>query len=397
MARLPGPSAAMTCLLLLQADLTGAEEPPAGAREALDAGTGPRPLALRGYVKSLLVRSREEADGGGPYVLSLERLRLNVTATSPHLELHAEHDTELRLGTYVETAELTRLMRPPVPEHYLAIDATLTHGPDHWLSQRFFRLHARISLGETDVTIGRQRIPLGTGRMWSALDVLNPVNPLRVERDEYVGVDAAKVEQRLGALTKLLVVYAPAVGGEEDRAVVRFQTNLRETDAALTTGTYWGNRFVGVDLATQLGGAGLYGELAWTRPEVGGAHLKGLIGAGYALSDTVSVAGETYVTTQDAADRRASFAMNLQLLRVQPRGARYAGLSVAYEPTPVLASTALLLVNLEDGSGIVAPSLSYTFAGDWVVSASAQLGGGEARSEFGQARALWSAQLQRYF
>jgi hypothetical protein len=41
--------------------------------------------------------------------------------------------------------------------------------------------------------------------------------------------------------------------------------------------------------------------------------------------------------------------------------------------------------------------VSYTFAGDWVVSASAQLGGGEATSEFGQARALWSAQLQRYF
>jgi hypothetical protein len=398
MRRVPGASTAITCLLLVQTGMARAEDP---SNETLhgdmDAGEGAGSFAVRGYAKSLLVRSREEQDGDR-WVLSLNRLRVNATAATPSgLELHVEHDTELRVGTYVDTAEFRQIMRPSVPEHYLSIDWTLSSGAEHWLSQRFFRLYARISLAETDVTVGRQRIPLGTGRMWSALDVLNPVNPLRVERDEYVGVDAVEVEQRLGALTRLLAVYAPAVGGEEDRAVVRFQTNAYETDAALTAGTYWGNRFIGVDLATQVLGAGVYGELAWTSPQVGGAHLKGLIGVGYALFDTVSIAAEAYATAQDGPDRRASSARNPQLLRVQPVGARYAGFSIAYEPTPVLAGTAFLIVNLEDASRIVAPSVSYTFAGDWVVSASAQLGGGEATSEFGQARALWSAQLQRYF
>jgi hypothetical protein len=352
---------------------------------------------VRGYAKSLLVRSREEVDGDR-YVLNLSRLRLNVTAARERaLELHAEHDTEVRLGSYVGTPELREQVRPSVREHWLSLDSTLSSADDHWVSQRFFRLYARTSLARTDVTVGRQRIPLGTGRLWSALDVLNPVNPLRVERDEAIGVDAAKVEQRLGALTRLVAIWAPAVGGEEDRAVARFQTNAYETDVALTAGTYWGNRFVGVDVATQVRGAGLYAELAWTSPQLGRPYLKGVVGAGHALSDTVVVGVEAYATTQGGADRRASFERNPQLLRVQPSGAWYAGASVTWEPNPVLESGTVLLVNLGDGSGIVAPSVSYAFAEGWVVSATAQLGTGAATDEYRRTRALVSAHLQRWF
>ncbi|MFB3099474.1 MAG: hypothetical protein ACE1ZX_05510, partial [Acidimicrobiia bacterium] len=41
-----------------------------------------------------------------------------------------------------------------------------------------------------DVTLGRQRIPLGRARLWNPTDLFNPIFPLAIEGDQRIGQDA---------------------------------------------------------------------------------------------------------------------------------------------------------------------------------------------------------------
>jgi hypothetical protein len=360
-------------------------------------GDGGSNVALSGYDKLLLVASRTLDGDDRPYRLVLNRTRLKLEVrVRDWLGVRVEDDTEVRAGDYLRSRQFAAERTAPRRQYWNG-QSTWVDDADLRVDNRLYRAYARISFGNNDTTIGRQRIPLGTGRMWSTLDMLNPVNPLQIERDEYVGVDAIQSEQKLDAASRLVGVYAPDPARRHGRWIAQYRTHRLGSDLTFTAGRYGRDRLAGVDVATQVGEAGLRGELTWTRPPAGPGYAKALIGLDYAFANTFTVSLEAYHSRQAQDERLRQFADDPQRMSVEPYGGSYLGANCSYEFTPLLKASAYLLGNLQDGSRFYSPNLSYSLANDLVVQAGIQIFKGGNNTDYGRGKNLFYVQTQLFF
>jgi len=368
------------------------QAPPEQAAE-----TSERRLKIGGDYKLLSGYSHTADAENKPYTQASARLRLKMNYRFlPSLEAKVEHDTEILAGSYVGT-NYFQTHKNGQTSQYWSDGGTWADNQDFYGTQRLFRAYLKWSSEAADVTIGRQRIPLGTGRFWSTLDMLNPVNPLQVERDEFTGVDAVLVEHGIGSLAKFSAIYAPDPARVSDRWVTQYRTHVRESDLTLTYGKYWDDRVVGADFATQIGDAGLRGEAAYTIPKLGSHYRKALLGLDYAFANTLAFSVEAYYSDRSAEDALAQLRDNPQLGLVQPLGTAYYGMAVGYDFTPLMRLSTYILNNIKDGSGVFYPTLSYSISNNSSFLGGAQFFFGGPGSEYGRGRNLYYARYQEFF
>jgi hypothetical protein len=354
------------------------------------------PFEIGGSFRALATVSRT-SDAQRDRLAELgNRLRIRLGARiGPSLSLRLEHDTELFAGNRLDATQDAR--ESAQARQVLGDGSTWLRRGDLRGTQRVFRGYVQYASDAGSATFGRQRIPLGVGRLWSTLDMLNPINPQQIERGESVGVDALLVERGFGPLSRVSLVYAPDPAHRHDRWVAQARTHLRATDLTLTLGRYWQDHVVGVDVATQWGDTGVRGELAFTRPQVGPAYRTLLLGIDHAYANTLTLSGELYYSDQRASSRAAQRQANPQLAQVQPAGRAYAGLSMSYEISPLWKVSAIVLTHLGDRSRMLYPSIVHSLSDDSVLTAGAQLFGGGPGTEYGRAAALAFVRYERSF
>lgn len=352
---------------------------------------------LAGYSKTLGIASEAFDQSRQPYTLWLNRTRLKGSyRVAGRLELHAENDTELRLGDYLRTGQSRGDSLAP-QRGYWNLRTVYSDGQHRRVTNDFFRAFAKLSMGDTDMTGGRQRIALGTGRLWSTLDMLNPLNPLQIERDEYVGVDALMLEHRLASLSKLTAVYAPQPNGGPPRWVASYRAHVGGADVGITAARYFGDKLLGVDVVTQIGGLGLRAEMTQTRPLAGSRHASATLGVDYAFENSLTLSLESYLSTQPLSQRRAQFAAQPLRTFVQPADTRYLGVVGSYEFTPLVKLTVVVLSNLRDNSRFCSASIAWSLTDNVVVQAGLQRFSANPGSEYGRGRPLNYVQLQAFF
>lgn len=315
-------------------------------------------LRLSGYYKTLLLGS--ETWAGGRYTLDLNRLRLELKGQLARtVRVDIQYDNEVLLGSYLLTTQFQQQKDQPPPQYWSA-DANYVDRAALYGVHRLYRAQLQVSLGNTDMRVGRQRIAWGTGRFWSPLDLLNPFSPVALEREERLGVDAVLVEHRFGPVARLAAVYAPShVHGADSRAL-QWHDNARGVDFSFTVGRFRGDDVIGVDLAGQIAQAGVRAELARVRPLEGKAFVRSLVAIDYAFANTLTLSAELYRDGGGAASTAAyDFAALVSGAR-QTLAKRYLGLHAAYEITPLLKLGTDFVLNLDDHSRFVAPSLTYS-------------------------------------
>ena len=368
--------------------------PPQQPQSRPDDGTA---IEIGGSYRALAIDGRTSAPAGEPttpYTQWAHRLRLKLAwRPEPRWLLRLEHDSELTAGSYLRTAQARS--DEPVRQ-YLGDGSTWLRRPGLRGTQGVFRGFVQYSGEGSTLVLGRQRVPLGAGRFWSALDMLNPINPLQVERDEFVGVDALFIERSLGELSRASLAFAPDPARRDHRWVGQYRLHAGETDVTATYGRYWRDDVLGLDIATQLGDVALRGELALVR-HGGGQHRKLLVGADYVFPNTLSFSAELFHSTEPLAQRLQRWQANPQLAQVEPYGNAYAGLAVGYELTPLLKASTYLLANLRDGSRLLYPTLSWSLTADSLVSGGAQYFSGAADSEYGRGIRLLFLRFQQFF
>ena len=348
----------------------------------LYAGAQAQDLKLSGYYKSLLIGSKTVLPAGERYSLDLNRLRLEVKGPlSDKVALDFQYDNEMLLGDYLRTRQFA-LQRDRRPDQYWDLEQNYGEGGS-WLGRhRLYRGNVTVAAGDTDVRIGRQRIAWGTGRFWSPLDILNPINPVQIEREERVGVDAVLVERKLGALSRLSGVFAPRRDGS-DSAALQWHGNRAGIDFSLIGGRFLGERVFGIDVATQAGDAGLRGELTHTRRSDGTSYKRGVIGVDYAFPNTLTLTAELYYNGAGALDTGAYDFASLFAGRILNVARRYFGGYAAYEITPLLKWMNFLVVNLDDRSRYFSPVLVYSVRENIDLSLGLQRFSGDPGSEYG--------------
>lgn len=354
-------------------------------------------VKFSGYYKSLLQDSETIVPGGQRYVLDLKRLRLQLQGNvSEHVAVDLQYDNELLLGSYLHTAQFAT-QQSLSPDQFLNLDGNTLRGGSYYGQQRLYRGNVTLSYDETDVRIGRQRIAWGTGRFWSPLDLLNPLNPIAIEREERVGVDAVLAERKLGPVSRLSAVYAPGHGGADSSAALNWHANAHGVDYSVVGGRFGNEQVAGFDIAGQIGTAGVRGEFTQVHAKTGQSYQRALLALDYAFANTLTLSGELYYNGAGTSNPAAYDFTSLLSGRARSLARHYAGGYVSYEFTPLLKGQGYLVVNLDDHSRFLSPVLTYSIKTnlDWAIGA--QFFMGSSGSEFGHFHHIYFTQIQWFF
>ncbi|WP_071335148.1 hypothetical protein [Burkholderia contaminans] len=354
-------------------------------------------LTFSGYYKNLFEASETIVGGRRHYVLDTNRLRVELKGNlAPHIAVDLEYDNALLLGSYLRTTQFA-LQNALKPDQYLDLDGTYLKGSSYQGQQRLYRGNVTFSYGDTDVRVGRQRIAWGTGRFWSPLDLLNPLNPIAIERDERLGVDAVLAEQKLGPLSRVSAVYAPAHGGANASTALNFHSNVHGVDYSLIGGRFGNEQVAGIDIASQIGAAGVRGEFTLNRATTGSRYQRALVAIDYAFANTLTLSAELYFNGAGTTNPSAYDFASLLTGKIESVAKHYLGGYASYEITPLLKLEGYVVLNLDDGSRFMSPVLTYSIRTnlDWKIGA--QIFTGRSRSEYGYFHNVYYTQLQWYF
>ena len=355
---------------------------------------------VSGYAMSRLAWSQTVFPPGERYTAHLSRLRLALRGRPwPGVVVDLQYDNELLLGSYLDTRQFG-LQRDLPPTTYWRASDTYIDGRDGYGEHRLHRASVTWSGDDVDLRIGRQRIAWGTGRFFSALDRFNPFSPTSLERAERPGVDAVLAEFRPGALSNASAVFVPQRSPGSSVGALRWHDNAGAADYSLMIGQFAGasvaESVVGADLATQVGDAGLRAELAIVRA-AGRIRSRVLVGMDRAIGDKVTVGAEIYRDGSGAARRKDYDYVALFAGRVQTLARHYLGVFGDVEITPLVKLTVDLIANLDDGSHVISPSLSWSLRPDIDLSFGAQRFAGRNGSEYGSFNDLMFVRLQWHF
>jgi hypothetical protein len=423
------PRRAAALLLILAA--TAGLGPPMRAEEG-------KALSFGGYVKifslALLPPAQRLGDGwiSTPALGAVvNRLRLTMAyAPSPAVSFSLAYDFAPRIqdrrlwdGAYALSG-----MAPP-DYRFDDLRGRLYPGPDRkpesfGIMQNLDRCMATFKLPAADIIVGRQPIAWGSGRLVNPTDVLAPFSFNELDKEERRGVDAIRVRVPLGEMDELDVgaVAGDGFAPANNAFYVRGKVHGFKTDIAGLAMAFRGHLLLGLDLARSIGGAGSWLEAAvvvpgtFRRSGSGGekSYVRATAGLDYTFRGGTYGFIEYHFNSAGGADPDAypgrigttAYADGATYLL----GRHYLDLGATWQATPLLPVTGLVIVNLTDGSFVLAPSADYNVAEDIDLAMGAYLGvgrrpetaavslpSGRFRSEFGSYPGMVYASFRVYF
>ncbi|HSA33865.1 MAG TPA: hypothetical protein P5077_09075 [bacterium] len=252
------------------------------------------------------------------------------------------------------------------------------------------RINVSFTLPFMDIFVGRQAISFGAAKFLNPTDVFAPLSFQDINREEKVGVDAVRVKFPIGEMNELDAgyVFGPDGRFSKSAAFLRAKFALRETDFTLMLVEYQYNLLAGLSIERAIGGAGVWLEAAYTADGVIEGRkntdddLRISAGADYNFADAnlvlfgeyhYSMAGELYPSKYlaNAASTAAYRDSGIYLL-----GGHYLAVGFSWEIVPLLNGSFQTLVNLTDGSLLIAPRLEYSMADDLFLDVGASVGAG---------------------
>ncbi len=351
---------------------------------------------LAGYAKNLTVQSRSVVDDES-FILNTSRFRLKGSiAANDAVEAELWLDSELLSGDFLQTLDF-QLSRAIARPTFVDLEWTVEEQSHYQLRQSLFRAFAKITAGSAEVTVGRQRIAWGTGFAWNPTDLLNPYNPIAIELQERTGVDAVHVAIPLGNLSRLEAAFAPGRKRLRSSYAARLTTNFHEYDLSLMAGHFRDDTALGTDFAGYLGDAGFRGEFAYTFRDDDSDYLRAVVNLDYSFPHDFYALVEFYYNGQGQSDKARYNLLDVLNGETFNLAKLYTAASVSKSISPLLNAGIYSIVNLNDRSSLIGPTLTYSLATNLEISANTYLLFGADDSEYGQLETSHFASVQYFF
>jgi hypothetical protein len=249
------------------------------------------------------------------------------------------------------------------------------------IAGRTDRLVVTAHLPHFDIGLGRQPISFGSGAFFTPMDLVNPFHPATIDSEYKPGVDAVRVDGYFG-FSRVTMAAAYAGDWEMDGLVFAAygQTTVGVTDLSILLGEVHGDEVLGFGVVTSVGPIGIHGEGTYTFTD-DEPFVRAVLGADWRPTSTTTLSGELYLQTVGA--KKAEDYLEQYLDERYERGELwavgkyYAGLAISQEITPTLHGSAIILANLQDPSALVAPTFSWSVAGNAEVGVGAYMGLGK--------------------
>lgn len=349
----------------------------------------------------LTTGSTRKSDSG----LLLTRARLTArTAWADRLFGQLTYDAELFTGSGLRSLGY-QVGKQIGTGTWFDADRFFMENPDAEARHLIYRAWLRYEGDRFDVTLGRQRIALGRGRLWNPTDLFNPIFPLQIEGDERIGQDALVGRVRLTPSLRLGGIWSPQDDPDAHRWAGRLELSRPRVDAALMVGSFERDWVFGADFAASLSGAAVRGEATFTDLRSGGRiwQVVGSVDRSFQLGSGLYVLVE-HLYNENLVDPdvlQASLVAAAQAFafdRITTVVRNQTGLQVGYDLTPLLRGDLLVLYDWHGPSVATVPMLRYSWRADLEVGIGAQLFlGRDARSEYGDRSNLLIVQVDAFF
>lgn len=372
-----------------------------------------------GYVKNLYQHTRSRL-GARPYWLDLTRARLSLDAKAPlvaaeseweeppvSLRFHVDYDHELRTGTFFKSRDYQAFGLTEPPSHF-PMEAVISTGTDGHYRHRLYRGWVEATALGAHLRFGRQRIAWGTGKLWNPTDILNPYSPTTLERDERRGVDAVYLRRGMGIYGQGEAVYAIGGNWAETDLLARAKGHILSTDFSFLGGKVAGSTgswTIGGDVATDVYGGNLHGEWSHTELRLREPFWKVLVGYEYSFSaepfwaplKDVWLVFEYFRNGIGSSDS-ARYEPGLILSgREVTLGRDYTGFGFKKDVTPLVTFEYYEVVNWNDRSYFINPSISWNVVENLHLLAGIQGFGGKPNTEYGPNANVTYFQAQYFF
>lgn len=357
-----------------------------------------------GYAKNLYQNSRSVTDDR-PYWQDLTRLRLSGDASHSILQAHLDYDHEFSYGTFFRTADYALLQSLPETD-FLDMEKKLDGGERWEWRHKVYRGWVGAEKEGRLLRIGRQRIAWGAGKIWNPTDVLNPYQPLSLEREERRGVDSLYLRRGWRELGQLELVYAAQDRWRDAHLLGRAKNHFKTMDYSFMGGHAAGEKdgwMAGGDLAMDLKGGQLHGELTYSDPQNRTPFWKVLIGYEYGFTDSW-LNLEYYRNGRGSRDKSRYDFLPVLLGREVQVARDYLGLGWTWDFHALWKLEFYSIVNLNDSSYFLGPGLSFNALKNLHLSFNAQIFGGsegqglfDPPSELGRLHDIYYLTAQYYF
>jgi len=348
-------------------------------------------------------------------LLTRPRARMQL-AYGDHVEGELVYDLELRTGSGLDSLAF-RAGDAIGTRTWLDADRVISQHADLDVRHGLYRGWLRYASENVELTLGRQRIPLGRGRLWNPADLFNSIPPLALQGDQRIGKDALLARARLAGELWGSLIWAPEDDPDEQRSAVRLELERPELDIAGFAGHFGRDEVVGLDLARNLGDAALRLELTWSHLARGDRVVQAVA----SVDRTLALGSGLYVLVEhfynentlrplplDALPPAPSVEEGLrafdgfdrgELDRLATQVRNQTGLALGYSLTPLLRADLLWLLDWHGPSLATFPVLSCDVGSGFEIRIGAQLflGPERRRSEYGDVPNLLFFELGAYF
>jgi len=315
-------------------------------------------------------------------------------------------------------------------DSFLGAEATLESGEHYTWRHELYRGYLKFENERFEVSIGRQRVAWGVGRLWTPIDRFSAVPPLSLQPDVTSGIDGIDARFNIDGFSYLQVVYAPGGSKREARYAGRLHGVLWDADLSLMGGVFEKAPTVGADFARNLGDAAVRFEVVYTDPkhkvfEIGSAKPKAPddfwqvvasfdinleIGTGvYVLSEYLyngnalgfgkgkaGVLLPLFEATNEAPAPglgdgpfvTGASGDAFGSSRVITLATHQLGFQLGYDLTPELRGDFVTIVDMNRGSATFFPNLAYSPLDSLEISLGVQLFTGPRRSQYGASEPL---------
>ncbi len=362
-------------------------------------------------------------------ISDINRIRLSAEIRfSENFLLHADIDNEIIAANYVGSKTYDLYWRQSGYNDLYDPSADTGFSGDGFYRINLHRFYAKLAAGNFTITLGRQQIRFGSGRLWNPLDMLNPISPTFVEgAEDQQGTDAARLEYYPGESTEIAFVYAPkrvddelnssTFANKNTNVISRIRTTVKDADLAILGGRVARRTLGGMDIAAIVRDGMLRGSFLLAFPDDGSSYVLGSAGYEYHFAGGLYCMVE-YFYNQSAMNRneelsaayaeRLIFGMNEERYSLLANqfltfNRHYLGIALGYDFTPLLRGDFFSIADIEGRGLFFSPSLKYSLSQNLDISLTAMMGyifkGSDHTSDFSEFEdhPLMSATLQWYF
>lgn len=358
-----------------------------------------------GVLQDLPTSDIQRAFNGNPALDASLDLRMMLRESYRNWQLTVEHSSILVAGDTYEFGGVSpgSLDQAPSDDDARLFDLTWTVRREDRsrLYHRFDRLALRYQGNDWGVTLGREALSWGSGKVFHPMDVFAPFAPTTVDRDYKPGEDLILIDKLFtgGSDLQLAAVMRRDEHGDRDAGSgsygVKWHSQVGENELELVLGRHRRDDLLGIGFRLPLGGALLQTDWTATRlDEQGNWKVSGVLNVDYSFSIGQQPAyafAEFYRNGFGRNEQPVDLqSLNTPLRHRLSRGEvftlmkNYLALGGSYQWHPLWVQSVTVIWNLQDYSALAQGNLSFEPNDSQRIELGFTLTAGDTGDEYGR-------------